>query len=81
MVGNLRRREYPRRAHEASAGFVKSKPVDALTVVADDLAQAAAHYQSWSSDGTEHVLKSYDADSAWPELPPVPILWVQILGC
>jgi len=44
---------------------VKSKPVDALTVVADDLKRAAAHYQSWRSDGAEHILQKYDETVSW----------------
>ena len=53
---------------------MKSKPVDALSVVADDLAQAAAHYQSWRSDGAEHLLAKYEETVSWiawnPELFP-----------
>lgn len=35
---------------------MRSKPVEALEVVATDLQSAAAHYQTWRSDGAEHIL-------------------------
>jgi plasmid stabilization system protein ParE len=45
-----------------------------LDVVADDLVAAAAHYQSWRSDGTEHLLDKYEETVRWiawnPELFP-----------
>jgi len=44
---------------------VKSKPVDALSVVAGDLKSAAQHYQSWRSDGEEHILQKYDETVRW----------------
>lgn len=53
---------------------MKSKPVDALAVVTDDLKSAAAHYQTWRSDGTEHILQKYDETVSWiawnPDLFP-----------
>ena len=44
---------------------MNSKPVDALTVVTEDLKNAAAQYQSWRSDGAEHILKKYDETVSW----------------
>jgi plasmid stabilization system protein ParE len=44
---------------------VKSKPVDALECVADDLTAAAMHYQSWRNDGAEHILAKYDETVSW----------------
>ena len=53
---------------------MKSKPVDALTVVTEDLKNAVAHYQSWRSDGAEHILTKYDETINWiawnPDLFP-----------
>jgi hypothetical protein len=44
---------------------VKSKPVEALSVVAGDLKSAAQHYQSWRLDGEEHILQKYDETVSW----------------
>ena len=44
---------------------MNSKPVFALPEVAADLAVAAAHYQSWRSDGKEHILRKYDETVGW----------------
>jgi hypothetical protein len=53
---------------------VNSKPVDALAVVAEDLNAAATHYQSWRSDGAEHIIGKYDETISWiawnPDLFP-----------
>ena len=53
---------------------MNSKPVDALTVVVEDLQHAAAHYQSWRSDGAKHILQKYDETIGWiawnPDLFP-----------
>ena len=44
---------------------MRIKPVDALPEVAGDLATAAAHYQSWRTDGQEHILQKYDETVSW----------------
>lgn len=44
---------------------MKSKPVDALEEVIADLVAAAAHYQTWRSDGRAHILKKYDETINW----------------
>jgi plasmid stabilization system protein ParE len=44
---------------------VKSKPVDALSVVADDLNIAAEHYASWRPDGREYLFQKYDETVSW----------------
>jgi len=44
---------------------VRSKPVDALSVVADDLTAAAAHYESWRLGGREHILQKYHETVSW----------------
>lgn len=53
---------------------MKSKPVEALPEVAADLLTAAAHYQSWRSDGREHLLQKYEETVSWvawnPDLFP-----------
>jgi len=53
---------------------VNSKPVAALPEVAADLLAAAAHYQSWRSDGKRHILGKYDETIGWiawnPDLFP-----------
>ena len=53
---------------------MNSKPVDALAVVVEDLKTAAAHYQSWRSDGAEHIVGKYDETIGWiawnPDLFP-----------
>jgi hypothetical protein len=53
---------------------VNSKPVEALPEVAADLIAAARHYQSWRSDGQEHLLQKYDETVSWiawnPDLFP-----------
>lgn len=53
---------------------MNSKPVAALPEVAADLLAAAAHYQSWRSDGKRHILAKYDETAGWiawnPDLFP-----------
>jgi hypothetical protein len=53
---------------------VNSKPVEALPEVAADLIAAARHYQSWRSDGQEHLLQKYEETVSWiawnPDLFP-----------
>jgi hypothetical protein len=44
---------------------VNSKPVEALPEVATDLIAAARHYQSWRSDGQEHLLQKYEETVSW----------------
>ena len=44
---------------------MRSKRVDTLPEVAGDLAAAAAHYQTWRSDGKEHIFKKYDETVSW----------------
>ena len=44
---------------------MRSKPVEALPEVAGDLTTAAAHYQSWRTDGNEHILQKYDETVSW----------------
>ena len=44
---------------------MRSKPVEALDCVADDLAAAVKHYQSWRDDGEEHILLKYDETVSW----------------
>ena len=53
---------------------MKSKPVEALPEVAADLLAAVQHYQSWRSDGGEHLLQKYEETVSWiawnPDLFP-----------
>jgi len=53
---------------------VNSKPAEALPEVADDLIAAIQHYQSWRSDGQEHLLQKYEETVSWiawnPDLFP-----------
>ena len=53
---------------------MRSKPVSALPEVEEDLKSAIAHYQSWRSDGKEHLLQKYDETINWiawnPDLFP-----------
>ena len=39
---------------------MNSKPVVALEEVADDLAAAISHYETWRPDGRKHVLALYE---------------------
>lgn len=53
---------------------MKSKPVEALPEVAADLLAATQHYQSWRSDGRDHLLQKYEETVSWiawnPDLFP-----------
>ena len=53
---------------------MKSKPVFALDVVAEDLKAAISHYATWRSDSESHVLGKYNETVSWvawnPDLFP-----------
>lgn len=53
---------------------MKSKRVEALPEVAEDLIAAARHYQSWRPGGGEHLLRKYEETVSWiawnPDLFP-----------
>ncbi len=49
---------------------MRSKPIYVLPEVFDDLRAAADHYESWRSDGREHLFRSYEETVGWIEWNP-----------
>lgn len=44
---------------------MRSLPVVALPEVERDLRMAMTHYESWRSDGAEHIRQKYDETVSW----------------